>query len=108
MKVVKDPKEICEIINNQRIKGNKVGLVPTMGALHLGHLSLLERSRKENDFTVTSIFINPIQFNSKTDLDLYPRTLENDSKLLEKAGSDVLFLPSPEVMYEKAPLIQVS
>ena len=81
-------------------KANKtIGLVPTMGALHEGHLSLIRRARKENDFVVVSIFVNPIQFNNKEDLAKYPRTVENDCRLAEEAGADIAFTPSVEEMY---------
>lgn len=81
-------------------KANKtIGLVPTMGALHEGHLSLIRRARKENDFVVVSIFVNPIQFNNKEDLAKYPRTVENDCRVVEEAGADIAFTPSVEEMY---------
>ena len=82
-----------------RKQGKKIGLVPTMGALHAGHASLVERSVRENDVTVVSVFVNPTQFNDKNDLRNYPRTLESDCELLEKVGADFVFAPSVEEMY---------
>ncbi len=80
-------------------EGATVGLVPTMGALHAGHASLVKRSVEENDATVVSIFLNPTQFNDKTDLAKYPRTLEADCKLLEQYGATIAFAPSVEEVY---------
>ncbi len=82
-----------------RKQGKSVGLVPTMGALHEGHASLVRRSVKENDVTVVSVFVNPTQFNDKEDLKHYPRTLEADCALLEQIGADFVFAPSAEEMY---------
>jgi pantoate--beta-alanine ligase len=75
------------------------GFVPTMGALHQGHLSLIKRSAAENDYTICSIFVNPTQFNQKSDLDKYPRTIESDMAMLEKAGNNVLFWPAVSEVY---------
>ena len=80
-------------------QGKKIGLVPTMGALHAGHASLVEKSVAQNDVTVVSVFVNPTQFNDKNDLRNYPRTLESDCDLLEKVGADFVFAPSVEEMY---------
>lgn len=80
-------------------EGKKVGLVPTMGALHEGHASLVRRSVKENDVTVVSVFVNPTQFNDKNDLKNYPRTLDADCELLESVGADIVFAPSVEEVY---------
>lgn len=79
--------------------GKSIGLVPTMGALHAGHASLVERSVAENDVTVVSIFVNPTQFNDKNDLAKYPRTLEADCELLQSVGASIVFAPSVEEVY---------
>ena len=82
----------------QRSKGQSTGFVPTLGALHQGHLSLIEASRRGNGLTVASIFVNPTQFNDPKDFEKYPKTIEKDIELLEAAGADLLFLPSvPEI-----------
>ena len=79
--------------------GRSVGLVPTMGALHAGHISLVKRCRAENDIVVTSVFVNPTQFNDPADLEKYPRTLDHDVAMLREAGCDAVFAPSVEEMY---------
>jgi pantoate--beta-alanine ligase len=99
MKVIHTIDELKATLAEARKKGMQIGLVPTMGALHAGHASLVERSVKENGFTVVSVFLNPTQFNDKTDLEKYPRTLEADCALLTKAGADVVFAPSVKEMY---------
>ena len=83
----------------QRDKGLTIGFVPTMGALHPGHISLVDRARRENDIVMSSIFVNPIQFNNPDDLKKYPRTIESDMEMLKAAGCDVVFVPTVEEMY---------
>ncbi len=84
-----------------RTNGKSVGLVPTMGALHEGHLSLIRRCRAENEVAVVSVFVNPTQFNNPTDLATYPRDLDADAALVNAAGVDLLFAPSPDDIYSK-------
>ena len=84
-----------------------IGFVPTMGALHEGHIALVKKSIAENDLTVVSIFVNPTQFNNPDDLKKYPRTLDEDCKLLKEAGCDVVFAPSAEEMYPNLPLLKI-
>jgi len=90
-------------VNAARAEGKTVGLVPTMGALHKGHLSLVERARRENDFVVVSVFVNPTQFNNPADLATYPRTEDADAALLRAAGVDVAFIPTADEVYGDAP-----
>lgn len=99
MKVLRTVGELRQAMESHRNASQTIGLVPTMGALHAGHLSLMERSCRDNDITVASIFVNPTQFNNATDLKTYPRTEEKDCALLEKAGVDYAFVPSVEEIY---------
>lgn len=99
MKVLRTVGELRQAMESHRNAGQTIGLVPTMGALHAGHLSLMKRSCRDNDITVASIFVNPTQFNNATDLKTYPRTEEKDCALLEKAGVDYAFVPSVEEIY---------
>lgn len=97
MKIVKSVKELRSELD--KVDQSKIGFVPTMGALHAGHRSLVERARKENGTVVVSVFVNPTQFNDKNDLRNYPRTPEADAKLLEDAGADFVLMPSVEEIY---------
>lgn len=99
MKIVKSIKELKDYLFGAKKDNKRIGLVPTMGALHNGHLSLVRRCVEENDVCVVSVFVNPTQFNDKHDLETYPRTLEADCNLLETAGCDVVFAPSVEEIY---------
>jgi pantoate--beta-alanine ligase len=99
MKLIKHIKILQEHVLVYKELGRTIGFIPTMGALHAGHVSLIERSVKENDVTICSIFVNPTQFNNPDDLKKYPITIEADIDLLEKAGCNILFLPSVDEMY---------
>ena len=99
MQTIHSIKELQACLSEAKNAGKRVGLVPTMGALHEGHASLVRRSVKENDVTVVSIFLNPTQFNDPKDLERYPRTLESDCKLLEQCGAQIAFAPSVNEMY---------
>ncbi|WP_321436512.1 pantoate--beta-alanine ligase [uncultured Bacteroides sp.] len=99
MKIVYTINELQTELSVLKAQGKKVGLVPTMGALHAGHASLVKRSAKDNDVTVVSVFVNPTQFNDKNDLLKYPHTLDADCKLLETNGCSFVFAPSVEEMY---------
>ncbi len=90
---------IREALVAERVAGKSVGLVPTMGNLHPGHLALVETARRDNDLVVVSIFVNPLQFGPNEDFDGYPRTLEEDAEKLERAGTDVVFAPSLDRIY---------
>ena len=99
MKVLKSKKTLIDYVERQREMGKKIGFAPTMGALHQGHLSLYKAAKKENDEVISSIFVNPTQFNNPDDFQKYPKTLEKDIELLEKAGVDAVYVPNVEEMY---------
>ncbi|MDY3068813.1 MAG: pantoate--beta-alanine ligase [Parabacteroides sp.] len=99
MKIVSIIQDLKGYLAQERLNNRRIGFVPTMGALHAGHLSLVKRCVDENDICVVSVFVNPTQFNDKKDLETYPRTLEKDCELLQAAGCDYVFAPSVEEMY---------
>lgn len=108
MKLIQTIKELRSELNVLRSNGKTIGLVPTMGALHAGHASLVKRAVAENDVVVVSDFVNPTQFNDKNDLVKYPRTLEADCALLEKEGATFVFAPSVEEIYPEPDTRQFS
>lgn len=99
MKVITTTDELTQVLSDKRKGGFTVGLVPTMGALHEGHLTLVRRSVAENDYTVVSVFVNPTQFNNKADLDKYPRDLDRDVTMLGNAGCNLVFAPKVSEIY---------
>jgi pantoate--beta-alanine ligase len=100
MEIITTKNELARCVNDCKKAGLRIGFVPTMGALHEGHLSLVRRAVSENDRCFVSVFVNPTQFNDKNDLANYPRTLDADAKLLESVGCSVVFAPSPDEMYD--------
>lgn len=99
MKIIRKIKQMQEYVTSAKKAGKKVGLVPTMGALHEGHLSLIRQASKDNDVVVVSIFVNPTQFGPKEDFNKYPRPFTKDARLAKSAGANVIFNPSVEEMY---------
>lgn len=108
MKVIKSISQLRECLAEQRAAGRSIGFVPTMGALHEGHASLVRRSVEENDVTVVSIFLNPTQFNDPKDLERYPRTLDADCRLLEECKADIAFAPTVKEIYPEPDTRQFS
>ena len=99
MQTVRDQKQLGSALVALRAGGHRVALVPTMGALHAGHLALVEEARRHADRVVASLFVNPLQFGEDEDLDLYPRQEKEDARALDSAGCDLLWIPAPEQMY---------
>lgn len=99
MNIYKTAEELRSFVTEERKQGHRIAFVPTMGALHEGHLSLVRRALKENDCCIVSVFVNPTQFNNPRDLETYPRTLDADSHLLASIGTTALFAPAVETIY---------
>ena len=99
MNIYKTAEELRSFVTEERKQGHCIAFVPTMGALHEGHLSLVRRALKENDCCIVSVFVNPTQFNNPRDLETYPRTLDADSRLLASIGTTALFAPEVETIY---------
>lgn len=99
MEIIRTVSRLSEVAAQHRAAGRSIGLVPTMGALHAGHKSLVDRARTENDIVIVSVFVNPTQFNNAADLQTYPRTEEADAALLESCGVDYAFIPTVEEIY---------
>ncbi len=108
MRLVTESKYLRALVAEQRSNGNTVGLVPTMGNLHAGHMQLVTEARQQCDFVISTIFVNPLQFGPTEDLDAYPRTLEADKNLLAENGCNVLFAPSVEEIYGTDPRQQTT
>jgi pantoate--beta-alanine ligase len=101
VEIIRIPRIMQDTCKKHRLKGRSIGLVPTMGALHDGHLSLVKRAKMENDVTAVSIFVNPLQFGPSEDLEKYPRDLDSDTGKLQRLEVDVLFLPDSSLAYPK-------
>ncbi len=99
MNIITDPRELQQLALDAKRKGTRIGVVPTMGFLHAGHLSLIDIARKRADLVIVSVFVNPTQFGPNEDLDKYPRNLERDCELCAAHGADIVFAPAPEAMY---------
>jgi pantoate--beta-alanine ligase len=107
MRVFKDINPLKEFVGKHKSEGQKVGLVPTMGALHEGHLTLINSSLSRDDLTICSIYVNPTQFNVASDLKKYPRTEDSDVEMLSEAGCQAVFIPSDDVMYPGPPAMHM-
>jgi pantoate--beta-alanine ligase len=107
MLLINSPGELRKYLKKIQKTDTTLGLVPTMGALHDGHLKLVGRAVEENTYAIASIFVNPLQFNNPDDLNKYPRTLDEDCALLEAAGCQLVFAPSAEQMYREAPVLKL-
>ncbi len=106
MQIITSKQELLRQVEACKRQNKSIGLVPTMGALHAGHASLVKQSVSENDVTFVSVFVNPTQFNNKEDLAKYPRTLDRDAELLAGIGADFVFAPTPEEMYSAEEMSQ--
>ncbi|WP_425392811.1 pantoate--beta-alanine ligase [Ekhidna sp.] len=108
MRIISAPSELKDTITSYKKNDKTIGFVPTMGALHDGHLSLIKKSIDQNDCTVVSIFVNPLQFNNSSDLAKYPRVIEEDIKLLKSYDVNVVFTPSEDDLYPRQPMISIN
>jgi pantoate--beta-alanine ligase len=108
MRIITTIKEMNFLTRTFRLEGKSIGFVPTMGYLHEGHMSLMEKARNENDIVVMSIFVNPLQFGEGEDLEAYPRDFEHDRKAAESKGVDCVFYPSPDEMYPSDSTVKVT
>lgn len=108
MEIIRIPRIVQDTCRKYLMKGRTIGFVPTMGALHSGHMSLVRRCRDENDIAVASIFVNPIQFGPSEDLDKYPKSIDEDASKLKSLDVDILFLPDNSLMYPKDFVTQIS
>jgi pantoate--beta-alanine ligase len=108
MEVFTSVKSLRQFLDQQILQQKTIGLVPTMGALHKGHISLIEAAKKSNNIVVCSVFVNPTQFNNPEDLAKYPRTFEADRAMLENAGCSAVFAPSVEEMYPEQPVVKMN
>jgi len=108
VEIVKSPTECRNKVLSLRANGKKIGFVPTMGALHKGHLKLVEEAARQSDFVVVSIFVNPAQFDNAADFEKYPSSFESDLKLLESYGCDLIFAPAASEMYAHKTLVNIS
>lgn len=108
MEVFTSVKSLRQYLDQQVLQQKTIGLVPTMGALHKGHISLIEAAKKDTDIVVCSVFVNPTQFNNPEDLAKYPRTFEADRIMLENAGCSAVFAPSVEEMYPEQPVVKMN
>lgn len=107
MKIISSINPLRQLIAAHRKKGKTIGFVPTMGAFHSGHLALIKKCRKDNDITVVSIFVNPIQFGPKEDFHAYPRDKQHDCRLAKECGCDIVFYPSVSAMYPHKPITTI-
>jgi len=107
MEIIRIPKIMQDTVSGLLLRGKTIGFVPTMGAMHEGHLSLVRRARQENDKTVVSIFVNPLQFGPDEDFRRYPRAVEGDTEKLAKEAADILFMPDAPLMYPEGFLTRI-
>ena len=108
MRAITAPETIFEITTELKKEDQSIGLVPTMGALHEGHLALIKKSTEGNDNTIVSIFVNPLQFENPEDIDMYPRSIKDDKAKLTSLGVDFLFEPSANELYKQIPQVSIS